>query len=314
MRREPSPRRVRSGLTLGLGATLAWAFYNMGTSLGRADGFTSADLAALRYGIAALLLAPVLFWDRSFRQRLPLRRVGVLTMLIGPPFAFFINTGYGLAPLAHAVVISPGVTMLTANALTLILDRQAMPANRQVGMALLLLGLLAVATDEPGAAVGDHPVWLGDLCFVASGTLWGVFTWLIGRWRLPAVATTAAVSLAAAAIFLPVYFLFLGITQQQPIGLWMEQAVYQGLLGGSIAIVAFAGCVSRLGAGRAALFPALLPPTAVILSMPVMKETPSLLQWCGAALATIGLLVSLDVMRRRWWPPCGSRVRSTGGG
>lgn len=62
-----------------------------------------------------------------------------------PPFALFINAGYGIAPLAHAVVISPGVDMLVANLLSMVVDRRPMPANRMAidlksakGVALVL--------------------------------------------------------------------------------------------------------------------------------------------------------------------------------
>lgn len=295
---DTARRDFAEGISLGLAATVFWAFYNVGTAIGRADGFSAADLTMLRFGVAALMLAPVLAMRSGWRNALPLRRMVALTILIGPPFAFFINTGYGIAPLAHAVVISPGMTMLTANVLSVLVDGRPMPTHRKIGIALLVIGLLAIAADQPSTRPSPSPVWLGDLCFVVSGTLWGVFTWIVGRWKLPAVETTAAVSLSAAITFLPVYLTVFGVPQQ-PAALWAAQAVYQGVLGGALAIVAFAGCVRRLGAGTAALFPALLPPTAVLLAIPLASQAPSALQWLGVALASGGLLVSLDILRRR---------------
>ncbi len=285
-------------MALGLAAAIFWSFYNVGTAIGRADGFSSADLAMLRFGVAALLLAPALLLRGAWRNALPLRRILVLTVVIGPPFAFFINTGYGIAPLAHAVVISPGVTMLMANALATLIDGRSMPLQRRIGMTLLVVGLVAIAAEQPSAAPSGAPVWLGDLCFVASGSLWGIFTWLVGRWNLPAIETTAAVSASAALCLLPVYLIAFGVSPL-PLALWIEQIVYQGLLGGALAIAAYAGCVTRLGAGTAALFPALLPPMAVLLAIPLAGQAPSLMQWLGVALASFGLFVSLDIMRRR---------------
>lgn len=293
-----SGRRRAEGVALGFAAAILWSFYNVGTAIGRADGFSSADLAMLRFGTAALLLAPVLLLRSGWRDALPLRRILALTVVIGPPFAFFINTGYGIAPLAHAVVISPGLTMLMANALATFIDGRSMPLPRRIGMSLLAVGLVAIAAEQPSAAPSGLPVWLGDLCFVASGSLWGIFTWLVGRWNLPAIETTAAVSASAALCLLPIYLVGFGISSL-PLTLWVEQVVYQGLLGGALAIVAYAGCVTRLGAGTAALFPALLPPMAVLLAVPLAGQAPSLMQWLGVALATAGLSVSLDIMRRR---------------
>lgn len=133
---------------------------------------------------------------------------------------------------------------------------------------------------------------------MASGSLWGCFTWLAGRWKLPALETTAAVSLSAALCLLPVYLAVFGIPDHPPM-LWAVQALYQGVLGGALAIVAFAACVRRLGAGTAALFPALLPPAAVMLAIPIANQAPSASQWLGATLSSAGLLMSLDIKRRR---------------
>ncbi len=288
------------GIALGLAATLFWALYNVGTSIGRADGFSSADLAMLRYGVASVCLLPLLIARRGIASGIGVWRLCLLTALIGPPFALFINAGYGIAPLAHAVVISPGVTMLVANMLSIVIDRRPMPVNRTAGMVLLVAGLAIIAFDQPDAqaAASVLPVWVGDLCFVASGTLWGVFTWLVGRWQLPALETTAAISAASAMLFLPIYILGFGVTASIPIGLWIEQAVYQGILGGALAIAAFAACILRLGTGTAALFPALLPPAAILVAIPLTGSLPTALEFTGIAFATTGLVVALDVTRR----------------
>lgn len=305
--------RYAKGVALGLAATLSWALYNVGTSIGRADGFSASDLAMLRYGVAALILLPFLLRRLSIARAIGWGRLLALTAMIGPPFALLINVGYGIAPLSHAVVISPGVTMLVANVLAIVFDGRPMPINRRIGMGLLVGGLVAIAVDQPDIRPqSDLPVWAGDLCFVASGTLWGVFTWLVGRWQLPPVETTAAVSVLAAVVFLPVYILAMGITPM-PASLWFEQAIYQGILGGALAIVTFAGAVMRLGAGTAALFPALLPPAAILVGVMIAGTAPSFIALCGIGLATAGLAVSLDFRRRSRSRAGESQAPKTGG-
>lgn len=290
--------RYTEGVALGLAATLSWALYNVGTSIGRADGFSAGDLAMLRYGVAALILLPFLLRRFHVAMAIGWGRLLVLTAMIGPLFALFINAGYGIAPLSHAVVISPGVTMLVANVMAIVFDRRPMPINRRIGMALLVGGLVAIAADQPDLRPDSElPVWVGDLCFLVSGTLWGIFTWLVGRWQLPPVETTAAVSVLSSIIFVPIHILAIGATSM-PAALWVEQAVYQGVLGGALAIVAFAGAVMRLGAGTAALFPALLPPAAILAGVVMAGTAPSILALCGIALATSGLAVSLDFRGR----------------
>lgn len=289
-------RRTAIGIALGLTASLSWAFYNVSVQIGRVDGFSSADLTILRYGGGALFLLPLLIARRHrLADHLSLFRVVVLTIAIGPPFAFLINSGYGLAPLAHGIVIGPGAAMLSTNILAVLFGRHTMSLHRQVGMLILVLGLAATATDQPAGSDGG-PAWLGDLCFVGSGSLWGVFTYLLGRWSLDPVDTTAAVALASAICFLPIYWLAF-TPAALPTGAWIEQLLYQGLLGGSFAIVVFAAAVSVLGPGLAALFPALVPPLAALVSIPLIGTWPNTTQWVGVVLATLGLLVSLDTSR-----------------
>ncbi|WP_295813069.1 DMT family transporter [uncultured Nitratireductor sp.] len=295
----PPKARLAKGVLVGLAAALMWAVYNIGVGIGRTDGFTSADLAILRYAVAAAMLAPFLIhrWNR-LPAGLTFRRVILLSLAIGPPFAFLFNTGYGLAPLAHAVVISPGMTMLVANALPALLDGQRLPMHRKLGMVVLVFGLVCIAADRPASAAADANALLGDLCFVGSGTLWGVFTYLLGRWRLPAVETTGAVSLMTTVAFLPVYLLFFEPTATLSSWQWIEQAFYQGVLGGCLAIVAFTAAISLVGPGLAGLFPALVPPLAVLLAVPIAGQWPNGLQMLGVAVATAGLVLSLDILSR----------------
>ena len=288
-------RHIRHGIVLGLMAAFSWGIYNVGAEIGQASGFRPPDLTMLRYGGAAVLMLPLLFLAR---HRLPpLRLIVMVTLLIGPPFALLFNMGFQRAPLSHAVVIGPGMSMLTANLLVRLLDGVPMSGNRRLGMAVLIAGLLVIAADQPAPKAFGGSVLLGDLCFVGSGTLWGVYVYLMGRWRLPPVETTAAVAALATLSFLPVYLMVWGVPQMSA-GLWAEQVFYQGAIGGCLAFVLFAAAVVRLGAGRAALFSALVPSSAVLLAIPLAAQWPNPLQWAGVGLATVGLIVSLDLQRR----------------
>ena len=135
---------------------------------------------------------------------------------------------------------------------------------------------------------------LGDLCFVCTGILWGTMTWLVGRWNLSPVPLAAAVAGLSSLVFLPAYLIIWGPSDLPP-RLWLEQAIYQGAIGGCLAFVAFGATVRVLGAGRAAVFSALVPPLAVLIGIPATGVWPDLVQWVGVSLASIGLTVSLEL-------------------
>lgn len=292
-----------AGVAFGLAASLAWAIYNVGVEIGREQGLSSADLTMLRYaGGAAVMGLLLLAWRRNPFVGTTPNRLAVLVLVAGPPFAWAINTGYSLAPLSHAVVISPGMTMLTASLLSRVVGGGAIPAHRKVGMALLLAGLVIIGSDQDSAKRPDIGAWAGDLCFVVSGTLWGVFTWLMGYWRLDPIRTTGLIAVVSTALYLPVYLAFFGLPMLPP-AIWGQQFVYQGALGGALAIVFFVAAIGRLGPGAAGIFPALVPPMAVLTAIPMTGRLPNPLQMAGIAAATLGLMVSLDLvggmLRRR---------------
>jgi drug/metabolite transporter (DMT)-like permease len=256
------------GIFWGLTAAPAWTGYNVGSRLGRMDGLTPMDMSMLRFGIAALLLVPVVL-SRRKAYALGWGRLLSLTLLAGPPFGLLINTAFGLAPLLHAVVLTAGATMMSANALAWWLDGRRPPVLRLLGMMVLIAGLLFIASaqHDPTPQSSDR-VWLGDLCFLAAGSLWGTFTYLLGRWKVDPIVGIGQVSILSALAFLP---FFLASHHDRAVSLdgWLAQAFFQGMLGGCLAPVAIAKAVSRIGAGEAALFPALVPSGALLLAIPL---------------------------------------------
>jgi drug/metabolite transporter (DMT)-like permease len=74
------------------------------------------------------------------------------------------------------------------------------------------------------------------------------------------------------------------------LGLWenLLQAIVQGLLAGPGAIYLFTRAVVLLGAGRAAVFPTLVPPGVLLIGWVALGETPSLLQLTGLAIVLVG--------------------------
>lgn len=293
------------GVLWGMVAAVAWAVYNVGAKVGAAQGFQPADLTLMRFGVAGLVMLPLLV-------RAGLRDLGglgwgrgvVLALLVGPLFGFVVNTGFVLAPLAHGVVLGPATTMLSATALAWVCEGERLNRMQLAGMAILVAGLLAIAYDGLTAPSG-HLVWLGDLGFVAAGTLWGVFTFLLKRWRVHAVQATAAVSVLSMLVVVPLYFMLHGGLPDLPVQAMLVQAVYQGCLGGCLAVLAFSLAVGHLGASRAALFPSFVPALATLLAMPMLGQVPDALQGTGILLASLGLLTALDLFQPRPVPASG---------
>lgn len=279
------------GIAYGLVAASAWASYNVGAKLGTAEGFGAADLSVLRFAVSGVLLLPVLLV--SGLPPIGIWRNVLLAMSAGPLFALAVNAGFTLAPLSHGVVFGPGSVLLLTMLLAWFIDGERPGRPQLAGSAILALGLVAIAVDgwHGGGGTG---VLLGDLAFVTAGLFWGAFTALLKRWHLDALPATATVAVFSAAIFAPAYVLLGGGMDFPPASIAM-QGFYQGVLGGCVGVLAYAGTVSQLGAGKAALFPAVVPALAVLIAVPALHEVPTPIELLGIALCTLGLLTALGV-------------------
>jgi drug/metabolite transporter (DMT)-like permease len=283
------------GIALGLAAVLSWAVYNIGASVGRAQGFTSADLTLLRYVGGSVALIALILLRGAKLSGFSVPRVLLLTLFAGPPFSLAITTGFALAPLSHAVVVSPGVAMIVAAALGVSLNGDTFSPQRILGMVVLIIGLILIST-KSGLAEGFAESWRGDLCFVISGSFWGVFTFVFGRWKLDAVTATAAIAVSSTLFFVPYYLLF-AVPSVEPASRWLMQLVLQGVLGGGLAVVFYVAAIRALGASSAGLFPALVPVVSVIVAMPLRGHLISLQEAMGVACAFAGMVVALNRSR-----------------
>jgi drug/metabolite transporter (DMT)-like permease len=68
------------------------------------------------------------------------------------------------------------------------------------------------------------------------------------------------------------------------------------VLAGGLAVIAYGKAVTSLGAGRAAIFPALVPAFSLIIGVPVTGEVPTEPQLVGIAIVSIGLVLALDLV------------------
>lgn len=106
-------------------------------------------------------------------------------------------------------------------------------------------------------------------------------------------------NLISAAVVILLYFVFASLPSL-PLAAWGAQAFYQGVCGGALAFVGYSVTVRALGATQAAVFVALVPPLAIIVSIPLLHSTPSAMQFSAVALATSGVLTNFYPSIRSW--------------
>jgi drug/metabolite transporter (DMT)-like permease len=305
MRDDAHPARpagaVRRGLLLGLGAALIWGSYLAFARAGVADGLHPEDFALLRFGVAAIVMLPYLLktgvarlagvgWGRAF----------ALAIFAGPLFMLLIPAGFIFAPLPHGAVIPPASTVVCSLLMAALFLGDRPTVSRIVAVVLILIGLVCIAGSGFFSGKGGQ-TWLGDLMFFAGGLLWAVFTVLQQRWKIGPMQATTALSVMSILLLLPPYLIWSSFDRllALPPAMLAAQIAIQGVLAGAVAVIAYVSAVMALGASRAAVFPAMVPGTAILIGIPLTGEWPTALQWAGIAVVTLGLLAALGVVQFR---------------
>ncbi len=283
---RPSPTVF--GMACGAGAAFCWAAGFVAARHGIAIGLTPADLALHRFAWAGVILLPfvVRTGGEAFAD-IGWWRAGLLTLAGGPPLAIISYTGFIIVPLGHGGVIQPSSAALFGLLYAAVVLREPLPRERLLGAAVIVVGLCVIGF-EAVSTIGRHGL-LGDFSFVAAGGCFATFAMLVKLWHVPPTRATIIVSVVSL-VDIPIHWALFGFDRIISLGLWenLIQAFAQGLLAGAGAIWLFARAVFLLGAARAAVFTALVPPFTLLIGALFLGEMPSLTQLAGLVVVLVG--------------------------
>ena len=190
-------------------------------------------------------------------------------------------------PAAPAIRRTLGGTVLAALVL-----REPLPMLRLVGAVAMVAGLVLLGW-EAVTTIGSHGV-LGDFAFIGAGSSFAVFGLLLRLWRITPVRAVVIMSVLSLA-YAPVHWALFGFAHMAEVG-WTEnllQIVVQGVFSGALSIYLFTRAVVLLGAGRAAVFPALVPALTLLIGFIALGEVPSHIQLAGLLVVAIGFRLAL---------------------
>jgi drug/metabolite transporter (DMT)-like permease len=162
--------------------------------------------------------------------------------------------------------------------------------NLAAGIAVALAGLACIGLSS--TAGGGPGVLTGDLLFLATGLLWGLYPTMIQRWRIDGLEATAVLSVLSLVIFAPWYLAQSGSFWAKPIGLVLFHAINQGVLNVVVGLWLWSFAATIIGAGATGRFPALIPVVGTLAAIPILGEWPKTLQLAGMALVVVGLALS----------------------
>ena len=261
------------------------------------DGVAAADIALLRYAIAAPGFAFVLWRARGLSglTRGDAARVAAAGLLVVVGYHLFLNVGtrYTTSGIAALVVaLAPGLTMLLAFGLGL--DR--ISRRRILGLAVAFAGVVIVVTLgsgselSPDSAKGPLIVLGAPLAFALYNV---ILKPLLGRYDL--LALTAATSLVGTVGLLP---FVRGSTADAVVDTTASEAallLYLGVLATLLGYILWNAGLKELGPTRTVTYAYAIPALAVTFGAIFLDEPVTLWLALGGALVVGGIAAAQGV-------------------
>ncbi|TMK42053.1 MAG: DMT family transporter [Alphaproteobacteria bacterium] len=277
------------GALYGLAAVSIWSGWIVVARLGLRTSLTPWDIAALRFGVAGLLLLPYLLSNGLVLKRLGWIGLAAIVLGGGAP-VLLANAGLQFAPAAHAGALFPGVMPLAVAILAAFVLREAFSGVKRIGFVLILLGVLGIAW-EAVDATSIVPT-IGHALFLGSALAWACYTVAMRRARLDGLHAAAIAAVGALILYMPLYLLAAGVTLiKAPWGDLALQAFVQGLLTAIVSLVLYGRAVSLLGASSGAAFAALSPAMTAIMAIPILGEWPTPMDWIAIVAISLGVYI-----------------------
>jgi drug/metabolite transporter (DMT)-like permease len=274
------------GMLCGAGSALCWALGFVAARHGVLAGMSPLVLALHRFVWPGIVLLPVIAaGGLNDLGGLGWRRGIIITLFGGLPLALWSYFGYLFVPLGHGTIIQPSCAALGGLVLARLVLREPLPPRRIAGALAIVLGLCVIGAEALGTM--GRSGFTGDLLFAAAGTSFAIFGMLLRLWHIDAKRATAVTSVLSLAGMPLLYFSYQNFIAAGFLENLM-QAVVQGLFAGAGAVYLFTRAVVLLGVGRAALYPALVPPFALVVGALTLGELPSMWQLVGLTIVLIG--------------------------
>src|SRR5262249_47277106 len=109
---KPTTSEYARGALYGVAAVSIWAGFIVASRLGVRTSLTPWDIAAIRFGVAGLLLLPYAMRKGLARERLGWIGLAAIAIGCGAPMVLLVYAGLLFAPAAHAGALFPGVMPL----------------------------------------------------------------------------------------------------------------------------------------------------------------------------------------------------------
>jgi drug/metabolite transporter (DMT)-like permease len=290
MMRSGNPPYIKAAL-FGFAAVSIWAGWSAMTRLAVTTSLDAWDIPVLRFGVAGLLLSPIIMRRGIAVDRLGWLGLAGLVVGTGAPYALVVAIGLRFAPAYDAGALNPGCMPIFVALIAATVLGEKFSTAQKIGLSLILSGALTIVSWHGTAWSVSRSI--GDMLFLTASFMTACFTVIMRQAKLDPIHAAALVSTGSFVIYVPVYFLIHGLRLAEvPLADLTIQVIFQGIVLTIISLVLYGRAVVILGASGGSAFGALVPAISAVLAIPLLGEWPTTSGWIGIALISGGVYLA----------------------
>lgn len=288
---------VAAGYAGAFVTVLIWAGWILATRHTAGTALGTIDLGLIRYGVPALVLAPIWLKSGLLPRKLP--ALLLILMVAGSGALFFQVAAFAIhATPASSVGVLLGGSMPLATALIgITLFGERPDRMRIAGFAAIIAGVALLLARSLAGTTGAG--WIGYALLPAAGALWAIYTHAFRRSGLSPLEGSALIAVWSFLIHLLLAGIFGSTLASVPLKEIALQVTSQGLLSGLVAMVAYGVAVRSLGGTQAAAFTALTPVLAMVGGAMLLGEEIGPFEIVAALITAAGVALTTGILSPR---------------
>ncbi|MGQ3211664.1 MAG: DMT family transporter [Shinella sp.] len=284
---------LAAGYSGAVVTVLIWAAWVLATRHTAATPLGTIDIGLIRYGVPAILLAPVWLKTGLLPKDVPLKLVVVMVAGAGALFFQVTAAALHVTPAAPGGILLGGSMPLATALIGIALFGERPDRMRLFGLAAIVAGvviLLAASMQKSGMTM------TGFMLLPIGATLWAGFTHAFRRSGLTALQGAALIAVWSLLIHLVLAALYgthLAAASFPDLAL---QVTSQGILSGLIATFAYGTAIRALGSSQAAAFTAITPVLVTLGGAIFLGERFGAAEITAAIVVGAGVALSTGVL------------------
>jgi drug/metabolite transporter (DMT)-like permease len=275
---------------------LIWGSYLVSTRAAMTQSLSAIDVGVLRSVPAALFLLPFIL-KRGLK---PKGATWIDILLIGGGggtiFTLLLASGFRFAPAADGGLFTPSMLPVFVAILSILMLGRRYAAIQYFGIAMILIGALAVGGFEAISNTASG-AWRGHLLFLTASLCWSAYTLRFGLSPLGTIDGAVILLGWSGIAFASCALIFGTHLTSIPTPILILQ-LFQGFMAGLVANFTFLYAVRTLGSAIPAAGAALVPVIAAIGGWMFLGEHLSVLKWTGIVIVACGVALASGVLKR----------------